>query len=99
ATSRGWLTDDLLVGDRADDGLELGHREELQVGLGVAGVLTARAAGTTDGVVRAPVFFNRVLEDAMREREHVPHRLGALACLEHLLAQGFDSLAIDAPHR
>ncbi|HJQ51392.1 MAG TPA: hypothetical protein VJ838_12845 [Gaiellaceae bacterium] len=64
-----------LVGDRAQDGLELGHGEELKVGVGVTGTAALRAARTPDGVLRRPAAVDRVLEYGVHEREDVAHRL------------------------
>ncbi len=90
------LADDDPVRDRADHGLELLHREELQVGVGVAGAPAPRTGRAPDGVLFRPLHVDRVLEDTVEHRQRVPHGLRREAFGDHRLAEAFDVAPGDA---
>ncbi len=90
------LAHDGLVRDRADHRLELLHRQELQVRLGIAGALAARtarrAAPGSRRTSRSSIACSKTL---CRNVEHVADRLRAPPVLEHPLGERFDLLALD----
>jgi len=91
------FADDDLVGDGAQDGLELLDGQEAQVGVGVADV--AGAGGAADGVVVGPLQVDGLLEDAVKDLQGVGHGLGSEAVGQELLAHRLHVAAVDFAQR
>ncbi len=92
ASAAAWsrLADHDVVGDRVDHGLELGDRQELQVGRGVAAAASLRSRRTPHRVLVDPTAIESVLRHRVQEAEDVPHRLGLQAGSEHPVGERLD---------
>jgi hypothetical protein len=80
APRRRGLAQDHLVGDRTNDPMQLGDRQEQQVGIGVARAPSLGTGGAAHRVLGRPTLVDRVLEDRVQEGDDVANGLGRLAC-------------------
>jgi hypothetical protein len=84
-----------LIRDRSKDRVELGDRQKLKIGLGVADSTALGPASKPHRVLAAPPIRDRVLEYRVRERQDVAGRFGRTACFEHLTNQALDLCGSD----
>jgi hypothetical protein len=78
------LAIDDTVGNRAQDGIELSHGQELEIRAGVALSAALRPSSAPDRILGHPARLDRMLEDRMQD---VARRLGLSASRKHRLGQ------------